>query len=64
MSNTLVVTRQPKTNRNEVLLHITAASGEVITIKQTVNEIKGKQVKIAVQAPSNVKILRGELVKP
>ena len=61
MSNGLALTREPKANKNELLFYVEDSNGELITIKQTLKSIKGRQVKISFEAPNSVTILRGEL---
>ena len=48
--------------RSMETLQLTTGTGEVITL--TVVQVKGGQVKLGIDAPGSVHILRGELVKP
>ncbi|KZZ37876.1 MULTISPECIES: carbon storage regulator [unclassified Oleiphilus] len=62
MSNGLALTREAKQNKNELFFHIRDSNGELITIRQSVASVKGRQVRINIQAPDNVGIVRGEIV--
>jgi hypothetical protein len=62
MSNGLALTRTVSSQKNELYFQIVEKCGNVISIKQTVYEKNGKQVKILIDAPENVKITRGELL--
>jgi carbon storage regulator len=57
---------KPKIEKEFEMLVLTRSSGETITIgndiKLTVTRIKGRTVRIAVEAPAGMKILRGELI--
>ena len=62
MSNGLALTRTSSENRNELHFHIQDSNGEIIPVIQTIEKVKGKQVRIYIEAPDNVKIFRGELL--
>jgi len=62
MSNGLALTRTPSEDRNELLFYVQDSNGQTIPIKQTIEKVRGKQVRIYIEAPENVKIFRGELL--
>lgn len=62
MSNGLALTRSDAADKNELFFFIEDSHGKIISIKQTFRSKKGKQVKIYIEAPENVKISRGELL--
>jgi hypothetical protein len=58
----LVVARKPSENKDEILFSFKDSHGKTIEIKQTITEIHGDNVRIRIEAPEEVTILRGELV--
>jgi len=60
MSKGLALTRAPSKDNNELIFFIEDSNGDAIRIKQTVEKVIGKQVRVTIDAPGNVKILRGE----
>jgi len=60
----LVIARKPEDNNNEILFTFKDSNGETIEIKQTITEIIGQAVRIRIEAPEDVMILTGELIKP
>lgn len=64
MNSTLVLKRSTAScNKNELLFTLTDKNGEQTLIKQTFEKVSGKSVKIKMEAPIEVLILRAELVK-
>jgi len=62
MSNGLSLTRAPSKDNNELIFFIEDSNGDAIRIKQTVEKVIGKHVRVTIDALGNVKILRGELL--
>jgi len=58
----LVIARKPTPHNNEIVLTLKDSHGETIEIKQTITDVMGETVRIRIEAPEDVMILRGELV--
>jgi len=58
----LVVARKPSENKDEILFSFKDSHGKTIEIKQTITEFVDGNVRIRIEAPEEVTILRGELV--
>jgi len=58
----LVVARKPSENKDEIIFSFKDSHGETIEIKQTITDVVGDNVRIRIEAPEEVTILRGELV--
>jgi len=59
----LVIARKPEENQDVVLFSFKDSHGKTIEIKQTISEIIGDVVRVRIEAPDEVTILRGELLK-
>jgi len=55
----LSLTRRPF---EELVFQIEDSSGQNIEVTQVISRISGEQVRISIDAPKSVKILRGELI--
>jgi len=58
----LVLARKPSENKDEILFSFKDSHGETIEIKQTITDVIGDNVRIRIEAPEEVTILRGELI--
>ena len=58
----LVIARKPTQHNDEIVLTFKDSQGETIEIKQTITDVMGETVRIRIEAPKDVMILRGELV--
>lgn len=63
MSNGLAITRSIAENKNELLFCFKNQNGDDIRITQKLIKIKSGYARVAICAPDEVTILRGELVK-
>jgi len=59
----LVIARKPTPHNNEIVLTFKDSHGETVEVKQTITDFMGETVRIRIEAPEDVLILRGELVE-
>jgi len=60
----LVITRKPYPKHDEVLMTFKDSQGETIEIKQTITGVDGETVRMRIEAPDSVTIVRSELLNP
>jgi carbon storage regulator CsrA len=46
----------------KIIIQFEDSNGEIIEVIQTITKISGNQVRVSTNAPSNVQIIRGELL--
>lgn len=59
----LVIARKPSPNQNEILMSFKDSQGETIEIKQTITDVCGGTVRMRIEAPDSVTIIRTELIE-
>lgn len=64
MKNGLVITRSPRQDRNDLEFRFRDSSGEIIQITQTLLSAEGSQVRLRINAPKSVEILRSDRFNP
>jgi sRNA-binding carbon storage regulator CsrA len=58
----LIITRKPSENKDQTFITFKDSNGETIEIKQTILGVVGNTVRMRIEAPDEVTILRGELL--
>ena len=59
----LVISRKTSPSQNGILMSFKDSHGEIIEIKQIFTDIKGNTVRMRIEAPDSVSIIRTELMK-
>jgi len=59
----LVLARKPSEDNNELFFTFEDSHGKTIEIKQTITEVLGGVVRMRIEAPDEVTIIRGELLE-
>jgi sRNA-binding carbon storage regulator CsrA len=59
----LIITRKPSKDKDELFITFNDSNGDIIEIKQTILGVVGDAVRMRIEAPDEVILLRGELLE-